>query len=61
MEKWIVVDVDSDSVEDFNSKQEAMDSVKELVNEGEDVSGIKIYKVSEVYVPETSVEFVKEK
>ena len=62
MEKWIVVDLSEDGVvEEFDSKQEAMDMVKDWVDEGEDVSEVKIYKVVEMYVPETSVEFVKEK
>lgn len=61
MEAWIVVDYGSESVDDFDTKQEAMDHVKSLANDGEDISDIKIYKVVEAYVPETSVEFVKEK
>lgn len=61
MEKWVVVDLEETSIDEYDSKEEAMAEVRDWVENGQDVSEVKIYKVIEVYVPEASVEFVKEK
>ncbi|MCR4279683.1 MAG: hypothetical protein NUV78_03035 [Candidatus Zambryskibacteria bacterium] len=61
MEKWLVVDLEDGAAEEFDSKQEAIELVKEWSTDGNDMSEVKVYKVSEVYAAETSVELVREK
>jgi hypothetical protein len=59
MDKWIVWNTDDCDISECDSRKEALETAKEMVDNGADAAEITVYKLAEKYNVETDIALVK--